>query len=130
MGRILLVLSFLSLVVISIGTTIAAQSPLFWLASTGVTYEDVRLVLCLFLVLQIASQPPRYIWFRLVSGSVASIAGLWVIAQTLGGQMFTLDSLSLMSACIAILVTSLEIQGNLRGIPYVAATARRASLAK
>ncbi len=103
-----MVLSFVCLVLISVGTLLSPQSPLFWLASPSTDYQDVRLLLAIILVLQLATRPPRHLWFRVVSGMIASLVGFWAINQTSSIQMLALDSFSIFGACLAILVTSLE----------------------
>ncbi len=108
MTKFLLILSFLALTLVSLGTRFFAHSPVFWLADPNSFYEKVRLVLSFILILQIASRPPRWGWFRCATGAIAGVVGIWVLSKTFTNAMMTLDSLSILAACIAIIVTSIE----------------------
>ena len=108
MGKLLLLASLLGLVIISFGTALSPQSPAFWLAASGEVYQNIRIILAILLVMQLMTNPPRYIWFRIFSGVVASVICVWAVTSTLTNQMLLLDFLSIVGASIAVLVTSLE----------------------
>ena len=58
--------------------------------------------------MQLTTRPPRYMWFRLLSGSLAIAFTIWTVQQTLNYNMQLLDSLSFLAASIAIGVSALE----------------------
>lgn len=110
MSKVLLFLSFISLVILTIGTSIVPQSHVFILASNSVTYDYIREGLAALLFLQLITRPPRHLIFRLLTGSIALVTAGWVIWSALNNTMSVLDILSIASAAAAIGVTTLEVQ--------------------
>jgi len=109
MSKLLLFLSFLSLVILAIGTTFFTNYPLFQLASSSSFFEHVREILASILFLQLITRPPRHLIFRILAGLVAISVGGWVIAVTYNGMMPLLDAFSLLASAAAIGVTALEV---------------------
>lgn len=112
MGKMLLLFSLVCLAILYFGTAFFGQSPAFWLASSASSYQHVREMLALVLVLQLTTRPPRHIWFRILSGTVALAVGTWAIEATYSNQMMFLDTLCFVGAAIAIGVTALERKTN------------------
>ncbi len=110
MSKLLLFLSFLSLVVLAIGTSIAPQSQVFIFASNSAAFDYIREGLATVLFMQLVTRPPRHLIFRLLTGSIALVATGWVVWSALNGTMPLLDVLSIASAAVAIGVTTLEVR--------------------
>ena len=108
MGKLLIFLSLVILLAMSIGANVAPQNPVFWLASVATAYQHVREVLIAILLTQLVTRPPRHVWFRLLSGGTAIIAIAWAIQQNYTYSMLPLDTLSIIGASVAILITALE----------------------
>jgi hypothetical protein len=108
MGRLLLVLSLISLIILSLGTGYASNNEMFWLASSSLGYQNVREVLMLILALQIATRPPRHLWLRALAGSLAIIVSAWALQETYAYHMQILDTMAFLAAGIATGVTALE----------------------
>lgn len=110
MGKLLMILSCISLVILAVGTAFAPNNQLFLLASDSSLYQYIREVLAATLFLQFVTHPPRHIIFRLLAGMLALSVAIWVIANSYNGVMPLLDTLSLLASATAIGVTALEIR--------------------
>jgi len=108
MGKLLIALSFLALMILLIGTALAPNNPTFWLASGSNSYQIIRALLAVLLFVQITTNPPRNIWFRILAGGLSLIIGSWAIRQTYDYHMECLDTLAFMGASLTIFVTALE----------------------
>ena len=108
MGKLLLFMSFVILVFLSGSVALFPQNPMFLLASTSSIYQHVRELLSFILLLQLVTRPPRHVWIRVLSGTIALASGIWTIDATYLGQILPLDSLAFLGASIAIGVTALE----------------------
>lgn len=110
MNKILLLLSAICLVLLTVGTTLFPNYPVFWLASNASIYEYARIALSLVLIGQFITRPPRHLFFRLIAGLLAVFVGVWVVEATYYSHMMFLDSVSLMATAFAIAITALEVQ--------------------
>lgn len=110
MSRLLLVLSFLSLIVLILGTAFMPHSEVLMMASGSSIYQYVREGLAAILFWQLVTHPPRHIVFRILSGGIAASVATWAIYVTFIGVMSPLDALSMLGAAAAIGVTSLEVR--------------------
>lgn len=81
---------------------------MFWLASPANYIQYIRIILAGILILQLVTNPPRRIWLRLVTGTVAGLVGMWTIQQTFNGSLQFLDILAFLSTSLAVLTTALE----------------------
>ncbi len=108
MGKSALLLSFIAIAIVGFGVMLAPQSPLFWLATAGPTYQHVRIIIAAILAIQLLTNPPRHIWFRIFAGSLALVAGVWAIEQTYSYHMQLLDTLAFLGASFGMFATSLE----------------------
>lgn len=108
MGKILALLSFLSIVFIGVGAIMFPNNPVFWLTSSSHTFQLVRVTLAVLLFVQLITKPPRHIWFRITAASLGIIFGVWTIRLTASYDMPFLDTLAFLSASLAVFTTSLE----------------------
>lgn len=109
MGKVLLLLSFLSLAVLTLAKAFDPTSRIFWMASASTGYQIIRIILATVLFGQLLTHPPRHTAFRMIAGIVAVLISGWAIQSTLNGVMPFLDSLSLLASATAIGVTALEV---------------------
>lgn len=114
MSKLLLSLSFASLLLLIAGTSLLPNNPVFWLATGGDTYQYMREAMAAVLMLQLFTEPPRNNVFRGVSGILAVGVTGWVLGATYSNHMLFLDSMSFLAAAFAIGLTSLE----LRPVPH------------
>lgn len=110
MSRLLLTLSFASLVILAIGTTLFPDYSAFWLASGAPLYQNVRGLLSAILLLLITTQPPRNMILRSVGGLLAVGVSGWALQMTYANHMMLLDSFSILAAAVSIGVTALELR--------------------
>lgn len=108
MGKLLLLLSMMSLMFLYVLSEVSPQSPALWLASVSFSYQLIRIVLSMILLVQIFTHPPRHLVFRFVAGLIAIMVGGWAIGSTYGYQMQLADTLAFLIASLAIGITSLE----------------------
>jgi hypothetical protein len=108
MGKLLLVLSFVSLVFLAIGTAQEPNNAIFWLASPAHDLQQLRVILAAILGLEIVTRPPRKLWFRTLAGLVGLSVGIWTIQQTFSYHLELLDSLAFLAASVAVFVTAVE----------------------
>ena len=128
MGKILLVLSLISLLLLGVGTTFYPGDPVFWLASGSSAYQHIREILSFVLVLQLLTRPPRHLLFRLLAGVLALAAGSWTIEATYASHMAIFDSLCFLSAAFAIGITALERKAVTPGLSYLIGISRAYTL--
>jgi hypothetical protein len=108
MGKSVLLLSLMAMAIVGFGVMLAPQSSLFWLATSGPMYQHVRIIIATVLAIQLVTNPPRHVWFRILAGSLALITGGWVIQQTSSYHMQLLDTFAFLSASFGIFATTLE----------------------
>jgi len=109
MRKTLLILSFASLIILAVGTSLAPNNSMFWLANGDVAYQIVRMILSAMLLLQIFTEPPRQLYFRIMSGVAALAITVWALQLTYINHMLLLDSFSILAASIATGLTALEL---------------------
>lgn len=109
MSKALMVLSFLSLVILAVGTAKLHNNQIFLLASDSNLYQYIREVLASVMFLQLVTHPPRHIAFRMLAGAVAIGVVGWAVVQSYDGIMPFLDTFSLLASASAIGVTALEV---------------------
>lgn len=108
MGKSVLFMSLVMLSVIGIGVAVVPNNMLFWLASGDQVYQQMRIAIGVIISIQLVTNPPRHIWFRLLAGGTAVVVGAWAIGQAYNYHMQLLDVLGFMGASFAVLATSLE----------------------
>ena len=108
MGKLLLLLSFVIITILFLGTSFAPQNPDFWLASSASMYQHIREVVALVLALQLVTQPPRHIGLRLIAGTIAIGVGVWALEATYTSSMPLLDTFSFLGSAFAIVAAALE----------------------
>ncbi len=127
MGKALLVAAFAILALLAFGTQNDPNSSMFWLASSATGYQVVRGGLMAVLLLQIVTNPPRYMVFRATSMIIASSVAIFSLQATYANHMLLLDALSLLASSVAIAVTALERKGSIFAKPAVLRTTTQAT---
>lgn len=110
MSKLLLLLAFSALMLLSVGTAVTHNNELFLMASGSAALEYIREILAAILFVQLITHPPRHIFFRLLAGFTALAVAGWTIVSSLSGNMLALDTLSMLAAAVAIGITSLEVR--------------------
>lgn len=108
MGKLLLWCSLIALLIIGVGTYVAANNPMFWLASAAHSYQYLRIAAGAIIILQLMTAPPRHVVFRIIAGVFAVVLGGWAIHQTYDYHMALLDSAAFVGSSLAIVATALE----------------------
>lgn len=108
MNKLLLLVSLLALTVTGVGTALYPNNPMFWLASGATYMQYVRIALGFVLFVQLVTNPPRHLYFRIFGGSIAAVVGFWALTQSYSYHMQLLDSLAFMGASLVVLATALE----------------------
>jgi len=129
MGKLLLLLAFVCLTSLTIGTALFPQSAAFWLASGGIGYTLVRTALGAVLLVQFFTDPPRHVYFRILAGLLATAVGGWALSATFSNEMELLDSLSLLASAAAIGCAALEMQVTPKKSQNRVRTSKRAATA-
>src|SRR6266446_10427330 len=101
MGKLLIFLASLCLFVLLFGTAAAPANAVFWLASSAPMYEYARAFLLFALLVQLCTNPPRHVVFRIICGFIAGATGYWALSATYNAQMDLLDTFSLLAAASA-----------------------------
>ncbi len=115
MRKPLLMVWLLSLILLSIGTAVMPNNPIFWLASSSSEIVYLRVFLSILLFIQLVTEPPRNIWFRLFAGSTAASVGLWSLTGLFGFNIQLLDALAFLGSSFAIAITAMEYDTALDG---------------
>lgn len=108
MGKLLLILSMVGLLFLGIGTATRPDDFMFWLASGELLHQQVRGIIFFILLLQVFTNAPRHLAFRLIAGTVAIVTVGWSVLATNNFTMPLLDTMVFLMGSIAILVTALE----------------------
>ena len=108
MKKLMLLLSFVCLGLLIVGTTLRLDNVLFWLASDSVPYQYVRILLAFVVLALLATNPPRHALFRLSTSVVAATVGVWTVNSTVAYTMSISDTVCFLATSIAISVAVLE----------------------
>lgn len=108
MGKSVILLSFIGIAILLVGSLLFPNSSAFWLANTSPGFAVIRFMLLVALGLLLATNPPRNIYLRLGIGAFAGAAGLWAIVATYTNAMQLLDTLSVLAASISSGIAVLE----------------------
>lgn len=108
MRKSLLFIWFICLVVLGVGTIYYPNNAAFWLASGSTHIMVLRGLLATLLAIQIVTQPPRSVLFRIFAGTTAGVVGLWSLQALFGFNLELLDALAFLGSSMAIGVTALE----------------------
>ena len=103
---------------------------MFWLASTMPAYQYLRESLAFILVMQLTTRPPRHMWFRIISGTIAIALAIWSVQETYNNQMPLLDSLSFLATSVAIGVSALEHRASILDLVMPSFKNKRINLQK
>ncbi len=110
MGKILLVLSLISIVILALGTAFIPNNQIFLFANDSNFYQYVREIIASILFLQIITKPPRQVVFRILAGIIALTVGGWALISTYNGLMPFLDTFAFLASAAAIGLTALEVR--------------------
>jgi hypothetical protein len=108
MKKIMLLLSFMCLCLLMVGTTMKLDNIFFWLASDSMLYQCIRLALAVVVLALLFTNPPRRIWLQLVTGLFAIGVGGWVVQSTIVYSMHISDAICFLATSITIAVALLE----------------------
>lgn len=108
MKKLILLLSFVCLGLLTVGTAMKLDNVLFWLASDSTAYQYIRLLLALVVLILFSTNPPRRAWLRVSTGLVAAAVGAWTINLTFAYAMNISDTICFLATSIAIAVAVLE----------------------
>jgi hypothetical protein len=109
MGKLLLLLSLISLVFLQLGSYLFPGDPVMWLAASSSSYEMARLLLMPVLVVLLVTNPPRHLVLRYVAGTLSILVLLTIAYLTYNNHMGALDTLAFGAAGIAMGIVALEI---------------------
>jgi sorbitol-specific phosphotransferase system component IIC len=109
MGRLLILLSLITLVFLQIGSYLFPSDPVMWLASSTGGYELTRLLLIPVLGVLLLTNPPRHMTLRYLVGFVSMGLLGAVAVLTYNNSMTLLDTLAFGLAGITMGVVALEI---------------------
>jgi hypothetical protein len=108
MSKLIVFLSFLSLGILIVLSIFAPNSSAIWLASTQASYNVLRAGVMALLLTLLVTEPPRNVWLRAIVGGLATALGIWSLSATYQNEMQLLDGASLLTASIAMTITTLE----------------------
>lgn len=106
--KLLQLFAFLALIIVALGVLITPNSSMFWLASDSGFYQFMRLAVAAVLLIQLMTQPPRQVRFRLAAAALGLFTALWAAQQFYNDLMQPLDLLAFLGAALTIVETSLE----------------------
>ena len=110
MGKLPQLLCLLALAVLGFGTLLLPNNPIFWLASAGIEYQAIRVLLVSLVVVQLLTQPPRSIRVRMLSGVVAAFLSIWTIQQI---YTFHMQLLDMVFVGASLLLTAVALEQNI-----------------
>ncbi len=109
MGKLLVFLSFISLVFLQIGSYLFPGDPVMWLAGNSQAYEVARLALLPVLAALLVTNPPRHLVMRYFVGLLAVTLLGSVAYLTYSNTIGMLDTLAFAAAGISMGIVTLEI---------------------
>lgn len=84
------------------------NNPIMWLASTSLAFTWIRAIMIVILFGLLITEPPRNVYFRMVTGVIAVSLGAWALGTTYDNNMQLLDTLSLLQFSICTGLIALE----------------------
>jgi len=108
MRRFNLWFSLIGLLSIMIGSYYAPDSPFFWLASTDVGAQMVRMGLVLMISVQLLTEPPRHMAIRILTGLTALATAVWAVHASTFMNTPIFDTVVLLQTAIALGISALE----------------------
>lgn len=109
MGKTMLMVAFICLSVVAMGTAVMPQNPLFWLLSSHSAHQYARLLLLVIMLAQLRTNPPRNPYFRVITGALGAFVGAWALQETYEYLILPTDTLMYLGSALAIIITSLEL---------------------
>jgi hypothetical protein len=108
MSKAYLFLAFICLGILLVFGIAAPDSPVMWLASTSISFALIRGGLMLIILGLLITNPPRNVYFRIITGTASLLLVSWGLNAFYSNQLQPADFLSLMPAGIAAGITALE----------------------
>jgi hypothetical protein len=108
MGKLVLLLSFISLGYLLVGGLLFPDNSTMWLAATTGAYTILRLALMTVLLALMITNPPRNVMFRIFVGFFAVGMTVWSLTSTYQNHMQILDSASILAASVSMGIVALE----------------------
>jgi hypothetical protein len=109
MRRFNLWFSLVVLLSMGIGSYYAPDGSFFWLASTDIGAQMVRMGLILIISVQLFTEPPRHMAIRLLTGATALAAAVWAVHVSTFMNTPIFDTVVWLQAAIALGVSALEL---------------------
>jgi len=108
MAKLIAVLSIIGLAILDIGSLVAPNSPAMWLASVKPSYVIIRLIIAAVLLALLTTDIADFRLPRDILGGLAAILAVWGLSTIFASNVMFLDSISLVSASIAMTVMLIE----------------------
>jgi len=110
MRRFNLWFSLVVLLSMGIGSYYSPDGSFFWLASTDIGAQMVRMGLLLVISVQLFTEPPRHVAIRIFTGLTATAVWAVYVSTFMNTPIF--DSVVLLQTAIALGISALEFTGD------------------
>jgi hypothetical protein len=108
MSKLYIFLAFVCLGILLTFGLVAPDNSVMWLASTTPVFTAVRGGMMLILLGLLVTNPPRNVYFRVITGTASLLLITWCLNAFYHNQLQLADFLSLMPAGIAAGIAALE----------------------
>jgi hypothetical protein len=109
MGKLLVLLSLVSLTFLQLGNYLFPSDPVMWLATSSHTYDALRFAIMPILLVLLVTNPPRNMTLRRLVGAFSVLLLSSVALLTYNNMMSMLDTLAFAAAGVAMGIVALEI---------------------
>ena len=109
MRKFLLWSTLVGLITLGIGSHLQPDQGLFWLSNPDLSTQIVRGVLAVFIIIQLATEPPRHLLIRISTGMTALVAAFWSFYSLTLMSTPIFDFMMFMTSAIALGVAALEL---------------------
>lgn len=101
--------SLIMLITLGFGSFYAPDGAFFWLASSDIMMQIVRIVLSLILLVFILTEPPRHMLVRSLAGLISLSTAAWAIHASTLMSTPIFDTVILLQTAIALGIAALEV---------------------
>lgn len=122
MKRFNLWFSLVALLAMGIGSYYAPDGSFFWLASTDIGAQIIRMGLVLLISVQLFTEPPRHFTIRILTGLTAITTAVWALHVSTFMNTPIFDTVVLLQTAIALAISALELPGEELHIEHVIAS--------
>lgn len=109
MRRFNLWFSLVVLLSMGIGSYYSPDGSFFWLASTDIGAQMVRMGLLLVISVQLFTEPPRHMAIRVLTGLIALATAAWALHASTFMNTPIFDTIVWLQTAIALGVSALEL---------------------